>query len=64
MYHLCPACKTWIIQNPSEQIEYTATMLRKRDQHLYDNYIIINTNLDEVDKILEDYISIHYRKFY
>ena len=30
---------------------------------MYDKYTINNINLDEVDKILNDYISIHNRKF-
>ena len=30
---------------------------------MYGNYIIINLNLDEIDKILNEYITKHYQKF-
>ena len=64
MYHLCPACNTWITQNPSEYNEFTSTMRKKRDQHLYENNIINIINLDKVDKILDDYVTTHNKIFY
>ena len=59
MYRLCPACNTWITQNPSEFNENTPTMRKKHDQHLYENYIINNINLDKVDKTIDDYVTTH-----
>ena len=60
MYHLCPACNTWITQNSSD----TPTMRKKHDQYLYDNFIINNINLDKVDKILDDYVTTHIKNIY
>ena len=63
MYHLCPACNIWITQNPSDFNEYTPTMRKKHDQHLFENYINKNVNLVEVDKKLREYVTIHNEKF-
>ena len=56
---LCPVCKVWVTQNPTENNEYIPAMREKHDQHLYENYIMNIVVLDEVDKLLREYISIH-----
>ena len=61
---LCDVCDQSIIENPSEYNEYTATMRKKYDKSLYEKYIINIINLDEVDKILDDYVTTHNKKFY
>ena len=60
---LCPVCDRLIIQNPSEYSEYITTMQKKDDKSLYENYTNININLDDVDKILSDYVTLHDKKF-
>ena len=60
---LCPVCDRSIIENESAYHEYTATMRKKNDKELYDNFIIDDVNLDEVDKIIIDYVTIHNEKF-
>ena len=51
------------IENESEYYEYLATLREKNEKSLYEKHTINNIKLDEVDKILNDYISIHNRKF-
>ena len=53
----CEVCDRSIIENESEYMNYLATLLKK-DDSLYKK-IINNVNLDEVDEILNDYISFH-----
>ena len=64
MDFLCPVCDRSIIENESEYNEYIATMRKKDDKSLYENYTIKNINLDENDKILTDYVTTHNKKFY
>ena len=60
---LCPVCDREIIENESEYKTYLAS-LRKRDaKNIYKKYVINNINLDEVDKILDDFVSTHNKKF-
>ena len=51
---LCQVCDREIIEN-----EYLAALGKKDDK----NYTINNINLDDVDKILNDYISTHNKSF-
>ena len=60
---LCRVCDRWIIANESEYKNYTATLHKKDDKSICKKYVINNFNLDEVDKILKDYVSTHNRKF-
>ena len=48
-----------IIENESEYKDYVATLRKKKDKSLYKKSTTNNINLDEVDKILNDYISHH-----
>ena len=52
-----------MIENPDEYENYLTTSSRKIDKNLYIKYTIINISFDELDKILEDYISTHNKIF-
>ena len=61
---LCPVCDRLIMENESEYNECITTMRKKDDKSLYENYTMDNINLDEVDKILSDYVTSHNKKFH
>ena len=61
---LCPVCDISIIQNPTEYNEYVVIGRMKYDKSFYQNYIFKNVNLDEVDEILGDSITIQNKKLY
>ena len=63
MSFFCKVCDRSIIENGFEYMNYLATMRRENDKSLYKKYTIKNINLDEVDKILNDYVIIHNKKF-
>ena len=64
MDYICQVCDRSIIENPSEYQHYPVdTSHKKNDNSLYIKYTIDNINLDEVDKILNDYITTHIEKF-
>ena len=54
---LCEKCDRSIIKNESEYYNYLAAFRKEDDKSLYKKYTINNINLDEVNKILNDYIS-------
>ena len=54
---LCEICDRLIIENESEYYIHLATLRRENDKSLYKKNTINNINLDEVNKILNDYIS-------
>ena len=60
---LCEVCDQLIIENQSEYNSYLAILRRKVDKISYKKYTTNNINLDEVNKILNDYISTHNKKF-
>ena len=62
MEFLCKLCDRSIIENEIEYYEYLTT-LRKKYNESFKNITIINVDLDEVKKILNDYISILNKKF-
>ena len=59
---LCQVCDREIIENECEYKNYIATLRKKDDKRIYKKNVINNINLDEVDKILNDYVSTHNRK--
>ena len=63
MTFLCEVYDRLIIGNESEYYKYLATLRKKDDKSLYKKYTINNINLTEVNKILNDYISIRYTYF-
>ena len=50
------------IENPDEFENYLTTSHKKIDLNLYLKYTINNKSFDELDKILEEYISSHNKK--
>ena len=63
MDYICQVCDRSLIENPSEYKHYLATSHTKNDNSLYIKYTINNINFDEVDKILNDHITTHNKKF-
>ena len=59
----CKVCDRSIFENESEYNNYTATSRKKNDKCFYNKYTNINVNLDDVDKILNDFISTHNKNF-
>ena len=64
MEFLCKVCHRPIIENESEYKEYLATLRKKNDKSLYKKYTINNINLGEVEKIMNDYVTIPKKKLY
>ena len=60
---LCDVCDRSIIENDSEYYNYLATLHKKDDKSFNKKYTINNVNLDEVNKILNDYISTYNKNF-
>ena len=63
MDYICQVFDRSVIENPSEYQHYLATSHKKNDKSLYIKYTINNINLDELDKLLNDYITTHTEKF-
>ena len=63
MDYLCQLCDKEIIENESDHKNYIATLRKKDDESLYKKYVINKITLDEVDKILKDYVITHNKKF-
>ena len=61
---LCKVCNREIFENESERNKYLATLHKENDESLYKKYIINNKNLDDVNKILNDYISTNNKNFH
>ena len=62
MSFLCEVCDRSITENESKYKDNIATLTKEHDKSFYENYIIINPNLDEIDKILNDYVTSHNNK--
>ena len=60
---LCEVCDRSIIENQSEYSNYLATLRNRNDTSSNKKNNVNNVNLDEVNKIINDYISIHNKKF-
>ena len=60
---LCPTCDYDILNYKNELYEYLTTFRKKNDKNMYKKYVVNNIDLDEVDKILNDYVNIHNKKF-
>ena len=63
MSFLCKICDRSIIEFESEYNNNLAALRKKKDKSLYNKFTIINVNFDEVNKILNDYISSHNKNF-
>ena len=62
MDYICQYCDRLLIENPDKYENYLTTSRQKNDKNLYIKYTINNISFDELDKILEDYISTHKKK--
>ena len=62
MDYICQFCDSLLIENPDEYENYLTTSCKKIDENLYIKYTFGKNNFDELDKILEDYISTHNKK--
>ena len=60
---LCRACDYEIFEDKSELDNYLLTGRKEIDRSIYKTYVIKNIHLDNVDKILNDYVGIHNKKF-
>ena len=60
---LCRSCNREIFDNELELDKYIASFHNPKDKRIYKKYTIININLDDVNKLLDDYISSHNKKF-
>ena len=63
MEYICQYCDRLLIENPVENEKYLTTSRKKNDKNLYIKYTINNISFDQLEKILEDYISTHNKKF-
>ena len=63
MDYICQVCDRSLIENPDEYQHYLTTSHEKNDNSLYIKSTIKNINLDELDKILDDHITTHNKKF-
>ena len=60
---LCEVCDRSIIDNESEYNKYLATLRKENHKFFYKKCTLNNFNLDEVNKIINDYISFHNKNF-
>ena len=63
MDFFCKVCDKSNFENESNYNNYIATSKIEHDQSFFENYIIINPNLVEMDKILNDCITSHIKNF-
>ena len=63
MDYRCQVCDREFIENEFEYKKYIASLLKKDDESIYKKNVINIFNLDEVDKILKDYVSSQNKKF-
>ena len=60
---LCRVCEQSIMENESQYYHYLATLHKKNAKSLYKRYSINNIKLDDVNKIINDYISTQKKNF-
>ena len=60
---LCNVCDHEIFENESERNKYLATLRKKNDKSFYTKYTINKVNLDAFDKILNNSIITHNKKY-
>ena len=62
MDYICQFCDRLLIENPDEYENYLTTSRKKTDKKLYIRNTIYKISFDELDEILQDYISTHNKK--
>ena len=60
---LCEVCDRSIIENEDEYNKYITTSRKEIGKTLCDEYTINNINLDEIERIFNDYISYKNKNF-
>ena len=60
---LCNVCDREVFEDENQLKEYLATHRKRIDRCLYIDYTINNIDLDGFDKILNEYMSYHNKKF-
>ena len=56
---LCEICDRDVLENLDSYI----AMAEKKDNNIHKKRVIENISLDEIDKILDNYVEIHNKKF-
>ena len=64
MSFLCKVCDKDIIENEPKYYQYMATLTKEYDKSFYENYSITNPNLNEIEKMLNDYITSYKKEFH
>ena len=64
MSFLCKVCDKDIFENEPKNYQYMATLTKENDKSFYENYSITNPNLNEIEKILNDYITRYKKEFH
>ena len=60
---LCRLCDRSIIDNEFEYKKYLTSLRKENDKSFYKKYTFNNISLDDVNKVLNDYISSHNKNF-
>ena len=60
---LCLKCNQDIFDDKNKLYNYLATFQKENDKNIYKKIIIDNIDLDNIDKILNNYINNHNKKF-
>ena len=60
---VCRVCDRDVIEDKSEYIKYMSTLHTIYDKNIYIAKTINNINLDETDKILDDFVTTYNKKF-
>ena len=60
---LCSVCDREIMENESEYKNYIVSLRKIDDKSIYKKYVNNNINLDEVNRILKNYVGTHNKKF-
>ena len=57
-------CDRKIFEDETKFMNYTDTLHKKNDKGIYNNHTDNNINLDEFEKILDDYVTTHKKLFF
>ena len=60
---LCRVCDRDIFEKESKLYNYLTSFHKDNDKNMYKSIVINDVNLNEIDKIINDYIEIHNKKF-
>ena len=60
---LCLKCNQDIFEDKNKPYNYLATFQKEIDKNIYKKIVVYNIDLDNIDKILNNYINNHDKKF-